>query len=609
ALQAELSTWQLEQQLAHDSPQQQQQQVSPRLQTARPGATISAAGLRASAALVEQLRQQLRDSEAQRQSKEAELQAMDERLADLELQLATAVSQPSPQQQQQQRLPPAGSSDAASARQVRELNGALRDMSNRVAQLQRDGGGGASGGSQYGGNESGDDGAAAQLLQRTGQELAARLAEMQAIVGSLSGGRDAATFTPTATASTAAAAAAPVSTSSVLSASAVSAFTAPVSSSVHSATAEYHLQNSEAISELRRQLGDRERQLVRMREELSSARQQCDQLEVEKTQLAARMNRQLATAESSLAKDLENQLSAAKQRLADRDERIRQLEREAAKARDLQSEFDFRGKTIGDLQASVGAKDAQLAILNKDLERFKAERASLNRSVQDLQTEVKCKLERIGDLEAAAQSLRDELTSTRKQLVQAESDSKSAREELGFKEERLRHTNSAHAEEVNRLRSANTEANELASQLKSKLDAKDQEIKKWSADQDKIRGELEACRKQLAEAEKFATHLQAELEDKMVKLKRLDTEVCRAQAQEIDRLQKTNDDYQNRLTQTQSRLEERELRMRRLEQENTDLLDEIHELRKKTYELEGQCDTLRGQLMERGHNGGMEHHH
>uniref|UniRef100_A0A1I8JPV0 ELKS/RAB6-interacting/CAST family member 2 n=1 Tax=Macrostomum lignano TaxID=282301 RepID=A0A1I8JPV0_9PLAT len=342
---------------------------------------------------------------------------------------------------------------------------------------------------------------------------------------------------------------------------------------------------------------------------------QCDQLEMDKTQLANKLSQQQAAADASLSKDLDNQLNGARLKLQEKDEKIKLLEKEYLQQRDFQSEIDIIKKTNCDLQASLSDKDTQISILNKDLERFKAERASLNRNLHDLQTEIKSKLER----DQGSGAVRDELTHVKKQLTQSEAENKSMKEELSYKEDRLRQTKTSHVSLL--VRGADPAAqrqsggHERNSQMKIKMDEAEQEIKNISMDRDKMRTDLDLSKKRLLDAEKYASRLQAELDEKMEKMKTLEMEVYRVQTQEIERLQKLAEDIQTRLTQTQKRLDEREHRIKRLEQENNDLLDEIHTLRKKNYELEAQCDTVRSQQFAHGGGfssgsgvGGSDHH-
>uniref|UniRef100_A0A1I8HI66 Myosin_tail_1 domain-containing protein n=1 Tax=Macrostomum lignano TaxID=282301 RepID=A0A1I8HI66_9PLAT len=574
---------------------------------------------------VDQLRMQLKSSEEARIQKDLEVQALEEKVADLEMKLSSLrKAQQTDRKKASHLLEEAASRSwtdstadaAATAMKIRELEKALKDsvrvtaereinfeqMQVRMETAQK----------ELAQKEAQVRSLESEVystyipeidkLRRLNQELTMRLTELHKLVTSTSayGG------VPTSIGSL----------SDLLHPQQHhhhhQLYSTPTSAA---ATAAANASLTDGLQELRKLLTERDRQLQQAKDELHSLRMQCDQLEMDKTQLANKLSQQQAAADASLSKDLDNQLNAARLKLQEKDEKIKLLEKEYLQQRDFQSEIDIIKKTNCDLQASLSDKDTQISILNKDLERFKAERASLNRNLHDLQTEIKSKLEKIKDLEYSVQAVRDELTHVKKQLTQSEAENKSMKEELSYKEDRLRQTKTSHSEELTRLRNANLEVTERNSQMKIKMDEAEQEIKNISMDRDKMRTDLDLSKKRLLDAEKYASRLQAELDEKMEKMKTLEMEVYRVQTQEIERLQKLAEDIQTRLTQTQKRLDEREHRIKRLEQENNDLLDEIHTLRKKNYELEAQCDTVRSQQFAHGGGfssgsgvGGSDHH-
>uniref|UniRef100_A0A1I8F5Y7 Myosin_tail_1 domain-containing protein n=1 Tax=Macrostomum lignano TaxID=282301 RepID=A0A1I8F5Y7_9PLAT len=178
------------------------------------------------------------------------------------------------------------------------------------------------------------------------------------------------------------------------------------------------------------------------------------------------------------------------------------------------------------------------------------------------------------------------------------------KEELSYKEDRLRQTKTSHSEELTRLRNANLEVTERNSQMKIKMDEAEQEIKNISMDRDKMRTDLDLSKKRLLDAEKYASRLQAELDEKMEKMKTLEMEVYRVQTQEIERLQKLAEDIRPASRRHRNGWTSASTGSKRLEQENNDHPGrDPHPAPKKNYELEAQCDTVRSQQF--AHGGGF----
>ncbi|CDS41937.1 ELKS:Rab6 interacting:CAST family [Echinococcus multilocularis] len=367
----------------------------------------------------------------------------------------------------------------------------------------------------------------------------------------------------------------------------------------------------EKLLQLQTSLQERENELIRVqRMQSSSSTLEIERLKLELTKLKderesiERTLRLKNTRASDELARVNTAASAVETELQEKGDKISLLEFEKTK---LNSDLESLQKKYHTVIGQLTEKTDRLQQMGRDcdknhiteIQRLTKDSDELNNRVTYLH---KALQEREGKLEQQETELarqKVESANAKKKTHSLESELKSLREEITYKDERLRQLQVQHAEELSRMRSVQQEQGSRLNHLQLTIDEKDHEFKTVQGDLDKTKSDLEYTKNRLQEVEAERTQINTELTEKVDKLRTMELE-CESRADEMARLQSSLEESKSKANILQKRTDEQEQRLRKLENENHNLLDEIHGLRKRNHELGSHIAVLRQRLLDRG---------
>uniref|UniRef100_A0A5K3EGV4 GRIP domain-containing protein n=1 Tax=Mesocestoides corti TaxID=53468 RepID=A0A5K3EGV4_MESCO len=365
------------------------------------------------------------------------------------------------------------------------------------------------------------------------------------------------------------------------------------------------------LMQLQTSLQERKNELIRVQNSQSTANTlEIERLKLELTKLKDEREsiEQTLRAETARAADelarMNTTASVAETELQEKKDKIRLLEFEKIK---INSDLEDLQKKYHNVLGQVTEKTEKLQQMERDCEsnhiheiqRLTKESDELNHRVTYLHKTLQDREGKLEQQETELSRQKEENVNAKMKIHSIETEIKSLREEITFKDERSKQLQVQHADEISRMRLVQQEQGSQISHLQLTIDEKEHELKSLSGDLTKAKSDLEYTKNRLQEIEVERCQINNELVEKTDKLRTLELE-SHGQADELSRLQVSLEDNKSKVSILQKRVEEREQRLRKVEGENHDLLDEIHGLRKRNHELESHSDVLRQRLLQRG---------